>query len=453
MATRSEELGHLLASFPDLDAGEGAVDAMESFVLAASAQVSGPGPAGKVISVEEVTRHIDTSCGLAFETGEIHSVLARLEDDEKIRFTDRDKHSFVVRTEALREVSQRSVERVALKEMVQEEFIGNLLARRSDLSYEQAEWVWEAVDKFVVQMMNARSAEAASFLYVDNPGARLGFEAALNEARSAIKVPEDENLDEIAAEEVVPYLQSAGPNRTEYLLSNLNRAFLFHLLSIDGGASRLVKSVVQGKHLYVDTNFLFRLLALHGPRQAYAPAFIVNMAGDIGSSVRVARATVEEFKSTVKHRTGDIRRHWLKRKDFQRLAAEYPTTDVDFMGQFYREMQSGLITDPDDFERKYMQIETALEDWAIEIDETMEWDDQLAASLAGRSQQLFSWHNGDRSRPSCDHDVLLEHYINRLRSSRVGGLKDVSAWFLTTTAASRNSPIQQQKMGRFPSPC
>jgi hypothetical protein len=155
------------------------------------------------------------------------------------------------------------------------------------------------------------------------------------------------------------------------------------------------------------------------------------MAGDLGSTIRVARATVEEFKSTVKHRSADIRKHWLKREDFRKLAAEYPTTDVEFMGQFYREMHQGLVSDPDEFERKYMQIEIALEEWGIEIDDDMRWDDSLVGSLAVRAQDLFRWHNQERSISSCDHDVLMEHYVRRMRGDHVGGLKDVDVWFLT----------------------
>lgn len=431
MPPASEELGHLLASFPDLDAGETAVDALDAFVLGAAASLSTGSRAARLLSIEEVARQIHANTGLAFESSEIQEVLRRLEDAGQITFTDRDKLSFVVRPHALRDASLRAENRLALEEAVQEEWIGDLIRRRPDLTYEQGELLWSAVSDFVAKMMNARSNEAASFLYVEAADARISFEAALTEARGTLSVQGAPELDDIAIEELIPFVQSATPNRTEYLLSNLNRSFLFHLLSIDPGASRLVRSVVSGKALYADTNFLFRLLALHGPRQAYAPAFIVNIAGDLGSTIHVARATVEEFKSTVKHRASEIRQTWLKREDFRRLAADYPTTDVEFMGQFYREMQQGLVKDPDDFERKYLQVEHALEDWDIEVNEDMPWDDTVLAGLAARVQDLHRWHNFERSLSSCEHDVLMEHYITRSRQDRVGGLNDVDVWFLT----------------------
>lgn len=448
MAEPSDALRHLLLSFPDLEIGEPEGDALQSLVLSAVVHLANGGQSG-LISIEEVTRTVHERAGLAFESSEIQGVLEELEKSDQVAFTDRGRRTVFVPDAARRQMATRVSARRDLEEFVRAEWVGDFLSRHEDADGTTASQVWDGMRRVVAHMMNVRSAEAASFLYIERPDARLKFEAAVSESRGiAEDVIESGPLHETIRTEAVRFIRDASGRRSEYLVSLLSAAFSFHLLSLDPGASQLVRSVIQGKIFYVDTNFLFRLLALHGPQQAHAPAMIVDLADDMDCDICVARCTLEEFKSTVRYRTKDLRKHWLRREDFRRIVAEYPTTDVDFMAQFYREQQSGLVMNVDEFERKYLQIERAVEDWEIEIHEEWAWDEDHVRRVGARSQAMYRWHQTERTHAACDHDAMMEVYIREARADRRGGLNEIDVWFLTydrrLTRFAYSNPIDDE---------
>ena len=236
---------------------------------------------------------------------------------------------------------------------------------------------------------------------------------------------------ELFRSEVARFVLDAEGLQADFLLTTLNAAFQYHLINLDPGAARLARSVVGSKIFYLDTNFLFRLLALHGPREAHGPALIADLASELSTDLRVARATVDEFKSSVGYLGREVRQSFLQRDDFRKIAADHGSTDLGFMTEFYRQLQSGLVRNVNEFESKCLQIERALEDWGIEVDEQCPWDQDTCRELIDRSLELKNWTSGKKSEPSCEHDVLMEYYVRKIRKAHRGGLNDVDVWFLT----------------------
>ena len=92
---------------------------------------------------------------------------------------------------------------------------------------------------------------------------------SLNESRSLDDLPNRPEgvAPELFRSEVARFVLDAEGLQADFLLTTLNAAFQYHLINLDPGAARFARSVVGSKIFYLDTNFLFRLLALHGPRR------------------------------------------------------------------------------------------------------------------------------------------------------------------------------------------
>ena len=71
-----------------------------------------------------------------------------------------------------------------------------------------------------------------------------------------------------------------------------------------------------------------------------------------------------------------------------KLLRDHGSTDLGFMTEFYRQLQSGLVRNVNEFESKCLQIERALEGWSIEVDEQCPWDQDTCRELTDRSLEL-----------------------------------------------------------------
>ena len=442
-----QTLQHLVLSFPDVDVETSGESVVDGLVLRCIVDLASGNRA--LTTIEEITRHIKAHTQLTFEAPEIRDAVERLERSGRVAFTDRGRHSISVEPRVVTELKAAATTKAGRTKTVRDSWNTDLRSRHPGLGASAVEALWEALKRFLAGLVNNRSAEAASFLYVDQDPER--FEGAVRAALLRIEeILEGPELAAVAHEEFLRFILDADEDRTAFLIDLLNSAFLFHLLNIDSGASRLVRSSVEGKTLYLDTNVLFRLLALHGPRLAHAPGLMVEMSKELNCSIRVARATVEEFIATVRQRTDEVRRHWLSRDDFRQIAAGYQTSEIDFMLLFYREQQAGHVKDIGEFERRFLQIERMLGDWGIDIDEDWSWDEELVNSLDDRASRLYNWHQGDKSRHSCEHDVLIEHYIRQLRGNAEGAVNSIRSWFLTYDRRLMRFTLRQSAGGSAP---
>ena len=415
--------------------------------------LDGAGSIG-LLGQEQVTRHLNEVTGLAFDSGEVQEALVRLEKTGKLGFVDRGKKSITLDPKAVQREKEQVSKRIDLEQNARDTWLQGFLERNPGVDDAASERLWRELRAALARLVNARSAEAAAFLYIDRQEARARFEEILNDTRALADIFEgpDGVPTELFQSELARLILAPRGPQADFLLSVLTAAFQYHLICLDPAAARLAKSVVGSKVFYLDTNFLFRLLALHGPREAHGPALIAELASELSTELRVARATLDEFKSAVRYQSKELRPSLLQREDFRRIAVDHAGTDLNFMTEFYRQQQSGLVRGVDEFTSKYLQIERALVDWGIVVDEQCTWNQDILTGLTERSSQLMTWSSGVKSEPSCDHDVLMEHYVREARKAHLGGLNDVDVWFLTydrrlTRFAFRN-PID----GELPSP-
>ena len=450
----SDDVRHLLVSFPEDSEGGEPWAILDGLLMRTMVDLhDGAGSTG-LLGQEEVTRRLNEVTGLAFDSGEVQEALFRLERAGKLGFTDRGKKSFTLTPNEVQREKKQVRKRIDLEQRAWDAWCQDFLERNPVVDAATAERVWKHLRAALGRLVNARSAEAAAFLYIDGQAARTRFEKILNEARALSDVfegPDGVPTELFQSEFARLILAPKGP-QADLLLNALTAAFQYHLICLDPAAAQLARSVVGSKVFYLDTNFLFRLLALHGPREAHGPALITELASDLSTELRVARATLDEFKSAVRYQSKELRPSLLQREDFRRIAVDHAGTDLNFMTEFYRQQQSGLVQGVDEFTSKYFQIELALGDWGIKVDENCTWSSDILAGLTERSSQLAAWSSGVKSGSSCDHDVLMEHYVRQARTTHVGGLNDIDVWFLTYDRRLTRFAFANSIDGEVPAP-
>src|SRR5205807_561780 len=114
-------------------------------------------------------------------------------------------------------------------------------------------------------------------------------------------------LVQIATAEFPKFFDPMNSARTDYLTSRLRASFFFNLLSVDPSASQLVREYVSEKTLYLDSNFLFRLLGFHGPAMAFAPIIAIEVSKQLNCRLTVTQETVDEYIRVVRASTAKLK--------------------------------------------------------------------------------------------------------------------------------------------------
>ena len=285
MKSMTDDVRHLLVSFPEDAEGGEPWAILDGLLMRTMVDLlHGAGSTG-LLGQEQVTRHLNEVTGLAFASDEVQEALVRLEKAGKLGFVDRGKKSITLDPNAVQREKKQVGKRINLEQRARDTWLQGFLERNPGVDDAAGERLWQELRAALGSLVNARSAEAAAFLYIDRQEARTRFEEILNDTRALADVfegPDGVPTELFRSELARLILAPMGP-QADFLLSVLTAAFQYHLICLDPAAARLARSVVGSKVFYLDTNFLFRLLALHGPREAHGPALIAELASELST--------------------------------------------------------------------------------------------------------------------------------------------------------------------------
>ena len=432
---KREALRHLLLSFPELRVKHDGREVLDSLVEGAVVHLLNAKREGALLLAADVTTTIQELAYLEYSQAEVVASFERLEEIGVLTFRDKSHRSFVfddVRYQRLNEEIRSRGKRIgsAMEAWKQE------ISDKYGLDTTQTEALGDAMDELLTQLAHNNGAEAAALLYADTTGGNLRFYDALNAEIPRYEDLLPHELKEIARREFFQFFENAKGDRRTIIVDRLNAAFFFHLLSIDPAASQLVRRRFTDKMLYLDTNVLFRLLGLQGPTLAYPAVTLLSTAEALGARVLVAQQTVREFHSSLKHQMTRLRATPVTRDTYQRIVAENPSDEWDFMAAYYRLYNSGQVSGLDEFERRFSQLKAYLEDWGVEIDEEAVLSDEQAHSddFLDRRSALNDWTDGRKAGNPLDHDTFLPLYVRSLRGTSTENPSELREWFLTFDA-------------------
>lgn len=402
--------------------GASAREAQDDLILATLAE-SG----GICSSVGECQDNIQTLFSINLHEVEVARSLADLVRAGRV---ERDAQGFRLAVEtrdALAAISEESAEiaRTALYDWRMW-----LLDRWPGLTQAELEQLESDLRMFLTQVLHRHGAEAALLLYPDDPGARELY-AALEEEGLDFLGPAEPAIEEIRPAVLSHFVRRPTKNQKLYLGQSLNTTYFWTVLSIDPEAAELVKDIAQGQRVYLDTNFVYRLLGVQGPRYVPPARTIVSTTQEVGYDCCVTPWTVDEFRTSLHRAQEYLRRYPLPPTEYAELLAE-ATSDDDFVTAYWRQVKDRPLK-IEEFAAHYDEVELLLEELGIGVSTEgitaiEQRDEQVTDDIAVLARVL---HGKYRHPELLAHDVKHRLLVQHLRGEGNRRFATAGYWFLT----------------------
>ncbi len=231
--------------------------------------------------------------------------------------------------------------------------------------------------------------------------------------------------------ELPSFFREAPSDRKKYIAELLDCTFILHTLHVDESCSRLMQVQIQEQTLYLDTNFLYRLLGLQGPTLHEAAKHLVEISQQLGCILVVSTRTIGEMQYSIERAVKQLKAHPLPR-DLASVGAEY-TTEESFMTAYWRKYaETGISID--DFFAIYQHLEHLFKEYTVEVVGTLCQEVQEDPELQEQITKLNSamdYYGYYKAAPVAEHDAFHRLLIKRLRGKERRSWTEAKFWFLT----------------------
>lgn len=284
--------------------------------------------------------------------------------------------------------------------------------------------------EYLVRVFRRHGAEAASVLYSDEAQSDELYSELENEGLSFLGAadPEVEAIREAAFSQ---FLRNPTETQKRFLGQDLNTCYFATLLSIDPEVASLVRDLAEGQRVYLDTNFIYRVLGVQGPRFVRASRTILETTKQVGYTCCVTPWTVEEFKRSLDRSRRYLHRYPIPPSEYSALLAD-ATSDEDFVTAYWRQAKDAPVR-IDDFFAHWREVEVHLGGLGIEVrTEGCKAIEAQADAIADEVAILGSaLHGGYRHPELLAHDAQHRLLIRRLRGHGQRSFANGGYWFLT----------------------
>ncbi len=389
---------------------------------------------------DAIFKQVCALTGIRFEYAQVLQGLRRLamrgEIAERNGSND-DAAEFLIQTEKISDLSKQHREFVTFEQQVIAGWKQELFDRYSNLTESDFEALLADLKSLSLRIYSQISVQNA-FLYFSE---RNDLHELLEkvEAKTIDDIlPQRENkVADIRAIELPRFFLSAPPDRQQYIAKQVNAFFALRMMQLDPQCVELVTQQVTGGVIFIDTNFIYRLLGINGNAELKkATEKLVETSQRLGYTVVVSPRTIEEYKTS-------LDTSYRRMSGYERIplsvaqAAREAVLDTDFITHFmrvYAEKQ-GLIT-PTAYFAFYGNIESLLKtQYGIEVERQYDrhirtHKDDLASEEARLRNAVWEW--------TPPHDSIVEHdaHMRLLVLLFRQGSEDLSpletrCWFLT----------------------
>jgi predicted nucleic acid-binding protein len=290
--TLTNEATRRLAQYrPFHQGGQSLREVLQDLVLAAA--VLDDGGFDSLASCQEAFR---TLWGLEVEIHELRAVGEAL---VSAGLAEPGHAGITLTAETVAAMEQRSAESAATEEQALTDWEADVRALRADLTAEDFECLREDLAAWLQQIITRHGAEAALMLYPEEPRAHRLFDEI--DALGTGFLPAREGCAaEVRDEALRLFVRKPGPAQRQFLANRLNTAFYLTVLTLDPGARKLAQESVEGRRLYLDTNFLYALLGAATAREVTAAHRLLELTKGLGYQLAVTPWTVHELHESIK---------------------------------------------------------------------------------------------------------------------------------------------------------
>ena len=384
--------------------------------------------------LDDIQSIIHKNIRLEFENQEILQSIRRLSLKKLITATNLDKSTDQIRVTISEHADHElSVKRNNLRE-IEDETITKW-KKEILLKYESDNAVSENIDRivaslqlFLSRMFLKHGIDSVAILYPDNAKTNNWIDSIEKQITQSLPSYND-YLDSIIKIEIPGFLRNNDANRKRYLTNLFNASFYWHLIHVDGEASKLLSSVTRGQRLILDNNILYNLVGIGGEEYLKSSHKLLKLAKELGYKLQITNKTLEEFQNSLK---------WQLKETKQKppITAELARVAINNLGQenFLTAYWSGLAQKRltiEEFVAEISYVHDILEGLDIEVfhkfQEDIEKSDELVDEMSKLKQAC-----GDRfNEHVVEHDAFHRILIRKLRKRTRYNFKDAVAWFLT----------------------
>ena len=421
VATQDLQTIRALSRYRPFEAGGASVkEAHEDLVLAALAEAN-----GRCESVAECRDVVQTLFRIKLSDLLVANALNSLIKDERVV---KDGGCFALapgEAKRLAEVAADS-EKTAADALA--EWHGRL-AEKWPLTSDDLQVLTGQLAVYLKTVLRRHGAEASMLLYPDADEAQHLYAELEQEGFDFLPTIAPE-LREVRDFGLSDFIRNPTESQRLFLGQNLNTAYFLTVLSIDPEGARLVSEIAAGQVVYLDTNFIYRLLGVQGPRYVRPAEEILRATQATGYTCRITPWTLDEFRTSLQRSRNFIDRFPILPDQYADIAAA-GTSDQNFVTEYWRRVRSGIK--PGDFFSYYDEVETHLKERSIEVSsEGVTAVEQREDDITDEMAVLARAAHGRYRHPALlEHDVKHRLLVKRLRGTGSRSFSNAGYWFIT----------------------
>lgn len=402
--------------------GAGAREAQEDLLLAGLAE-SG----GSCASPSELGENVRSLFRVDLHQAEVDRALGQLIKDGRVARQSGAYALSSAERERLDAVAGESRDTAA---RAFEEWRSYLVDSWPGLSGGQLDQLERQLRSFLLQVLRRHGAEATALLYPDDPESESRF-AELEAAGFGYLDGADAAVEAVQEAALSHFIRHPSEVQKQFLGQNLNTAYFMSVLSIDPEAAALVRQIAGGQWVYLDTNFVYRVLGVQGPRYVRATRTILETTRQVGYRCCVTPWTVEEFKRSLDRARAYLHRYPVPGSEYAALLAD-ATSDEDFVTAYWRQVKDAPVK-IDDFYSHWREVEVHLEGLGIEVrpEGCAAIENQVDIVTDEVTVLAKALHGGYRHPDLLTHDVQHRLLVRRLRGAGNRTFANGGYWFLT----------------------
>lgn len=382
---------------------------------------------GQLPSLRECREICNTFWGLEVETDELRDVL---DDLVKAGRMVQSNGHYAVSEAAGAELAERLRAAKEIEQRALDEWEATLRTLNAGLTFDEVAELRDDLHTWLERVMRRHGVESALILYPEEPRAQRVF-AELEKDGLDFLPRRDGRVERLREQALYLFVRQPTEAQRMFLSSLLNTAYFLTVFTLDPSAGRLVQDVTRGQRVYLDTNFVYRILNLQGPRLHLSAKRLLEMTQALGYETAVTPWTVAELKHSLERARRFLMSKPIPPAELAEIAAS-ATTDENFVTAYWRRLKEKPVSVKDFFDF-YSQIETHLGDYQIGVAEegclaVDRSDDAINEQLGIIEQALGPY---DRPDPVKQHDVKHRLLVQRLRGAGNRRFSNAGYWFLT----------------------
>lgn len=376
-------------------------------------------------TIQDIIKSIQGFFNLEFEEEEIELAIKGLLESGVIKLSG---DEYLLNVEKKKEAEESLKDFLDFENKIKDQWINEIQKKHKNLNEREIDFLLNDLDMFLLKICERHGVECISLLYAE----KTEIEEYLGDVSDDIfsMLPERSNkINNVRFAEFSAFFVNATTERKVYISRLLNNTFLIYMLHIDKECSALIRLHFEGTKIYLDTNFIYRLLGLHGELKQKAAIRGLEIAKELGFIFRVSIRTINEWEASRKNSKRIMERNNDFPPDVSKTVSGY--VDNDFVKGYMRESAETGVSIDDYFEL-FMHIEGLLKEYGVVVSDYLCKDVENDPQLKNEISILNTATNNSKEPLKAEHDAFHRLLILKHRGGKkLNSFIDANAWFLT----------------------